>query len=207
MTDPERKAVVFLVLAGAILWTPLVHVLLGGGPGFLGDLGFRSGPRGNPLAWILGMVVAVLYAGYSVRKIPAVREHWKAISVLKLIAVVAAVGAAVVEEAVFRRLVMDAVMRAGGSIPLQVLVSALVFGLAHGVWGLVTGQWAVGLGVVAATGFLGGALAVVYVVGGRSLAPVIVSHFFITATIQPGIMFAMFRGEVRGGRRPIQPVG
>jgi uncharacterized protein len=205
VTSPERKAIAFLVVAAVILWIPIAHVLLGGGPGFLRDLGFQSGPRGTPAAWILGLVVAGLYASYTIRRVPAVREHWREVSGLKLIAIVAAVGAAVVEEAVFRRMLMDAVMNAGGSIPTQVFVSALIFGLPHGIWGLVTRKWAVGIGVVVATGLVGAGLAIVYVVGGRSLAPVIVSHFLITATIQPGIMFAMFTGEIRGSR--VQPAG
>jgi hypothetical protein len=49
-----------------------------------------------------------------------------------------------------------------------------------------------------ATGTLGTALAFVYVVGHRSLAPVIVAHFTVTATIQPGIMLAAFSGQMRG---------
>jgi hypothetical protein len=48
-----------------------------------------------------------------------------------------------------------------------------------------------------ATGALGTALAFVYVIGNRSLAPVIVAHFLVTATIQPGILFAAFSGEMR----------
>ena len=48
-----------------------------------------------------------------------------------------------------------------------------------------------------ATGTLGAALGVVYVVGDRSLAPVIISHFIVTATIQPGIMFAAFSGQMQ----------
>jgi uncharacterized protein len=52
-----------------------------------------------------------------------------------------------------------------------------------------------------ATGTVGGALAVVYLVGERSLAPPIVSPFLITATIQPGITFAAFSGRMgRYGR-------
>ncbi|HUF17494.1 MAG TPA: CPBP family intramembrane glutamic endopeptidase [Thermoanaerobaculia bacterium] len=169
---------------------------MGRPPGFLRDLGFLSGPAGTPLAWILALAVAFAYATYTVRNNPLVREHWRALSAAKLLGVTAAVGAAVVEEAFFRRVIMDAVLSAGGGSLVQVVVSGLVFGLAHGVYGIVTGRLAVGLGVMIATGTVGIALGAVYVIGERSLAPVIVSHFIITATIQPGIMYAAFSGQM-----------
>jgi membrane protease YdiL (CAAX protease family) len=50
---------------------------------------------------------------------------------------------------------------------------------------------------VIATGTLGAALALVYVISDRSLAPPIVSHFLVTAVIQPGILFAAFSGQMR----------
>ena len=53
-----------------------------------------------------------------------------------------------------------------------------------------------GLGAAVATGILGAALGVVYVVGERSLAPIIVSHFIITAVIQPGILYAAFSEQM-----------
>ena len=53
-----------------------------------------------------------------------------------------------------------------------------------------------GLGAVVATGILGTALGIVYIAGERSLAPVSVSHFLITAVIQPGILLAAFSGQM-----------
>lgn len=189
------KAVLFLAIAGSILWIPVAALLLGNTPHFLRDLGFLSGPRGTPLAWIMGIIVAIVYAGYTVRNNPFVREHWRALSLLKLLGIIAAVGAAIVEEAFFRRLLMDYLMHAGWSNVFQVIMTGVVFGLAHGIWGIATGRFYIGFGVTIATGLLGVALGIVYLLGERSLAPVIVSHFIITATIQPGIMFSVFSGR------------
>jgi membrane protease YdiL (CAAX protease family) len=47
-----------------------------------------------------------------------------------------------------------------------------------------------------ATGMLGVALAIVFVVGGRSLAPCIAAHFLINALIEPGLVLAATRGEM-----------
>src|SRR5712692_2106763 len=181
----KRNAVLFLLVAGGIMWVPVVPLLLGSPPLFLRNLGFLSGPRGTPAAWCLGLLIAALYSAYAVRHIPLVREHWHALSLLKLLGLLVAVAAAPVEEAFFRRLLMGALMRADWSIAAQVLTSGLVFGVAHASWALITGRVEVGLGAMVATGTLGTALAFVYVLGNRSLAPVIVAHFIVTATIQP----------------------
>lgn len=203
----KRNAILFIVVATAGLWAfallnedglfsssgPYVNTK----PEFsLRDLGFLSGPGGTPLAWILALAVGVGYSVYSVRNIPLVRQHWRKLSVLKLLGVSLAFAAAIVEEAAFRRLVMDLVLNAGGGSIIQVIASGLLFGFVHGIWGIMTGRIAVGVGTMIATGTLGAALGVVYLVGERSLAPPIVSHFIITAVIQPGIMFAAFTGTM-----------
>ena len=198
----KRNAVIFLVAGGGIMWVPVTQLLLGHPPRFLRDLGFLSGPRGTLIAWSLGLVIAVLYSAYAIRNIPLVREHWRAISFVKLLGVLVAVAAAVVEEAFFRRLLMNALMRAGWSTVTQVFASGFVFGVAHASWALVTGRVAIGVGAMIATGTLGTALGLVYVLGDRSLAPVIVAHFVVTATIQPGIMFAAFSGQMRQDAPP-----
>ena len=163
---------------------------------FLQNLGFMSGPGGTPIAWVLGHAVAFGYSAFAILNIPMVREHCCALSAAKVLSLAAAFAAAIVEEAFFRRLVMDTLSAAGISTAGQIFGSGLLFGLAHGVWGIVTGRFVPGCGAVIATGILGTALGVVYVAGERSLAPVIVSHFLITATIQPGILFAAFSGQM-----------
>lgn len=194
---PEKQAVTFLVVAGGILWIPMAWTLLGRPPGFMRNLGFLAGPSGTPLAWVLGLVVAILYAGFTVRSIHLVRRHWRAVSWFKLLGIVVAVAAATVEEAFFRRLLMDSLMRAGWPAPGQVFASGIIFGAAHGIWGVVTGRFMVGVRVMVATGIVGLALAVVYLVGDRGLPPVVISHFIVTATIQPGITIAAFSGRMR----------
>ena len=196
ISKAEGKALVFLLIAGIILWIPVMQFFMGDPPDFLQDLGFVSGPAGTPLAWILAMVVAVGYSGFTVFNNPLVRTYCCSITWFKLLAVVIAIAAAIVEEAFFRRLVMDGVLKAGGGAVVQVLASGLIFGIAHGLLGIVTGKFYVGLGAMMATGSLGLLLGIIFIIGDRSLLPVIVAHFLITATIQPGIMIAAFLGEM-----------
>ncbi|HXH07437.1 MAG TPA: CPBP family intramembrane glutamic endopeptidase [Vicinamibacterales bacterium] len=200
----KRNVMVFLVLAGGAMWIPVAQALFGRPPGFLRDLGFLSGPSGTFVAWSGGFAIAGLYSAYAVRRIPLVRQYWRAVCLVKFVGVLAAISAAVVEEAFFRRFLMDALLRVGWPDALQVIASGVVFGIAHASWALVTGHVAVGVGAMMATGTLGTGLALVYILGDRSLAPVIVAHFMVTATIQPGIMFAAFSGQMRQQVTPPQ---
>jgi membrane protease YdiL (CAAX protease family) len=121
---------------------------------------------------------------------------------VKFVGVLVAISAAIVEEAFFRRFLMDALLRAGRPDALQVIASGVIFGTAHASWALVTGHVVVGFGAMIATGTLGTGLAFVYILGDRSLAPAIVAHFLVTATIQPGIMFAAFSRRMRQQEPP-----
>jgi uncharacterized protein len=164
---------------------------------FLRDLGFFSGPRGTPLAWFLAFLTAIAYIAFAVKGVPAVGRTWRKISWLKGLMFLAAIAAATVEEAFFRRIVMESMRHLGASVALQVLASATVFGLAHAVWGMIKRNLLVAARTVLATGIMGGLLAVVYVVGDRSLAPCIVAHFLITFALEPGLLLAAVTGEWR----------
>jgi membrane protease YdiL (CAAX protease family) len=47
-----------------------------------------------------------------------------------------------------------------------------------------------------ATGSLGLLLAVVFVIGGRNLAPCIISHMLINFFAEPGLVLSALRGEM-----------
>jgi membrane protease YdiL (CAAX protease family) len=115
---------------------------------------------------------------------------------LKLLAVLAAVAAAVLEEVIFRRWIMDYLDRNSTGVALQVVVSGVAFGLAHGFWGFFGRSFAAALQAVIASGVLGAMLGVVYIMSDRSLAPCIVAHFIITALIESGLVLAAFRGQL-----------
>jgi peptidoglycan/LPS O-acetylase OafA/YrhL len=79
-----------------------------------------------------------------------------------------------------------------------VAATAIIFGGAHGVWGLFGRQWRVAAGAAAATGVLGALLGIVYVVSGRDVAPCIWSHMLINLAIE---ILADCRGGVSGRPR------
>ena len=195
--SPERLVALLLGVLAFPMAIPTARKLLGHDAGFLRDLGFLSGPPGTLLAWGLALVVAAAYIGFAVGNVPPVARTWRQMRWLKLLALAAAIAAATVEEALFRRTVMDAVMQRGGGVGLQVLLSAVTFGLAHALFGLIKRNVGAAVRASVITGLLGGALGVVYAVGGRSLAPCIASHFLITLALEPGLLLAAVTGEWR----------
>jgi len=162
---------------------------------FFHYLGFAPGRAGNPFGWAAAIVVAVIFIGYATR-LPSVRENLVKPSFLKLLAIGVAVFAGVLEEVIFRKWVMDWLLTDGYGSVVQILGSALAFGFVHAIWGLMGKSLRAASGAMLATGTLGGLLAVVYVVGGRSLLPCITAHFLINVFIEPGLVLAAIRGEM-----------
>ena len=62
--------------------------------------------------------------------------------------------------------------------------------------GVFRGSVVAAIGASTATTVLGLALAIVYIVSGRVLAPCVVSHFLINLIIEPGLILAAVRGEM-----------
>ena len=195
--SPDTFAVLILSILASPMAIPTARKFLGHNSGFLRDLGFLSGPSGTAAAWILALLVAVAYIGFAVRNVPPVARTWIKLDWRKLVVFFAAIAAATVEEAVFRRLVMDLVLVRGGGPVLQVLAPAVIFGGAHSIFGLIKRNASAAWRASHITGILGGALGIVYVIGGRSLAPCIAAHFLITLALEPGLLTAAITDEWR----------
>jgi membrane protease YdiL (CAAX protease family) len=107
-----------------------------------------------------------------------------------VLALIAALVAGVVEEVIFRGYVMTTLARMGYRNLVQVLVSGTAFAIAD------VYRFAPPATFLATQGFtlvLGIALGMVYVIGKRSLTPVIVSHALIDAMIEPWLLLSFFR--------------
>lgn len=193
--SPRIVAAVMLTILALLLSAPIVDYALSPRGDWLNPLGFREWTDVPAVAWVSAIATGIFFAAFSIRGIPAVRATWREFSWLKFISLWAAAGAAVVEEALFRRVIMDGVAGLGGNHLLQVLASALGFGLAHAVWGLIKLDPWVAVSSVVATTIMGLGLAVVYLLADRNLAPCIVGHFLITGAIEPGLMIAAVTGR------------
>jgi membrane protease YdiL (CAAX protease family) len=201
----RRKA--GLILGGLVLFQCcfLALYLTRGLHHFLVYLGFLAG-RHTPrlIGWAASLLVAAGYIALC-RRLPSVRAEFIRPSGLKLLAIALAVVAGCLEEIVFRAMLMDALANHGIGIVLQIILSGLLFGVAHGIWAFFRGSWQAGAGAIVATGILGASLAVVYIVGGRSLAPCVAAHFLLNIFAEPGLVLAAIRGEMGRGLRPPAP--
>jgi membrane protease YdiL (CAAX protease family) len=199
-SDTTKAAAIlgsFLLIEG---WWVIVNASTGL-RSFLGILGFAPGRLGTPLGWLLALIVTAAFTYYSAR-LPSVRHNMFRPSLLKLLAILMAVAAGILEEAIFRRMLMNHLQSEGFSAAVQIILSGLTFGVAHGIWGLFGRNVAAAVGATLATGALGTALGIVYIASHRSVASCIVAHVVIDFFIEPGLVLAAIRGEMR--RQPLR---
>jgi len=89
------------------MFTPLAMILAGRRIAVFEHLGFESGSLASPLWWVLALIVAGAYVIYTMRAIPLVADMQREISWFKLLGIASAVVGGIVEEAIFRRWLMD----------------------------------------------------------------------------------------------------
>ncbi len=189
LSRTQRILLSLLVIQAAIL-----ALMFSGNPSRVPEyLGFAAGRQGTGLAWILAAITAVAYV-WSASSLSDVKLYLFRPDRLKLLAVAVAVMAGIIEEVIFRKLVMDSLQARGFGSAVQVAASALSFGVVHLVWGVKS--LAAGINAALSTTILGAALAVVYIVGERSLAPCVVAHVLISGLIEPGLMLAAVSGRI-----------
>ena len=153
-----------------------------------------------PYAWLLEALTAIGYIIYTAQMIPTVRDnllHFKGL--LKWIAVYAAITGGIVEETVFRKMLMEWLNNNGFDTALQIVISGIAFGTVHYSWGLFGGNHRIGTGSAISTMLLGFLLALVYVVGDRNVLPAITAHTIINLFAEPWLMLHAV-GSAQGGR-------
>ncbi len=197
--------------AKRIVWAFLLGVIVAEGVAII--LSFRARPDlpaalmrftfavpGTLGAWALAALVTVLYVAFTAAGSAIVRTHllrpgrWRPHAAMVAAAVPMALISGFFEEAFFRRTLMDVAQHHGAAIAMQVAISALAFGAVHAVWGVMGGSLRGALGAMLSTSALGAALAVVYVLGGRSVAPCIAAHIAINLMIEPWLIITAATG-------------
>lgn len=142
-----------------------------------GELGFTR--LGSWKGWLLMFALV----GLNLLSHPFVRDGgpYPLAGYTLYAAVMIGLPTAFIEETVFRGFAIAVLKKGGFGVAAQVLVSGLLFGLAH--VGYLTSDWT----VIVGTAVFGIAFAGIYVAGGRSLWPVIVGH-----AINDGVMMPYF---------------
>jgi hypothetical protein len=189
-----------LILGGLSLtmFSPLAMVLIGYQLPMFQNLGFERNSIASPIAWILAAIVGIVYVSYTLKAIPFIASMQREISLFKLLGILAAVVGGIVEEVLFRRWVMDTLMFRGFASVTQVIISGIAFGLAHAGWTLLAKRdLKFSLPAIISTSILGVFLAIIYLAGGRNLAPCIFTHVMINVVIEPWLMLSAVSGKWR----------
>ena len=162
----------------------------------LADLGFDR--RASPWGWLAAAAVTAFFlansfSGPACRGLCFIDPHawlidWSPFRLASSLAI--GVTAGICEETMFRGFVI-AQARDGGAPPfVQVLLSGVLFGLAHlGMAGL-SGRFdvAAAIGIVGSTTVFGIVFAAIYLLGRRSLMPVMIAHGIFAFTTEPWMM-------------------
>lgn len=201
LSTPRAMAAFRGAFAIALDWLEVIAMivllrLMGRG---LSDIGWAR--RAPVRGWVAAIVAAALYLGFAfsgpiLRGAPILTD-WSVFRIAMALGI--AITAGFCEEAIFRGFVMSRARDGGAPVWLQILLSAVLFGLAHGGWGSMGGKFEVGamIGAMIATTILGVLLAGAYVLSRRSLVPVVAAHALIDMVIEPWlILFALTGGFV-----------
>lgn len=149
-------------------------------------------------AWVMALLFAALSIGSNLRFLP--RMHVPIAYAFMppgfhlVAALLLGITAGFCEEVLFRAFLMTEFAKAGYGKVMQVLIPGVAFGLAHAGYlnqGLL--PW---LGIMLPTAFLGMMWGIAYLLGRRSLLPVVVAHFLNDATALPWIAFFMVTGSL-----------
>jgi membrane protease YdiL (CAAX protease family) len=191
--SPEQRFLLWILGGVIVEWFFVVvlwFVLRARGSSFR-DLGVWR--LGTWPAWVMALLFAALSIGSNLRFLP--RMHIP-ISYAFLppgfhlvAALLLGITAGFCEEVLFRAFLMTEFANAGYGNVMQVLMPGLAFGLAHAIYlnqGLL--PW---LGIMLPTAFLGMMWGIAYLLGRRSLLPVLVAHFLNDATALPWVAFFM----------------
>lgn len=151
-------------------------------------------PPGTALAWLCAAGLTLLYVAYAAFNSAVIRAHllrpsrWRPFIALCIVAVPMALISGYFEEAFFRKFLMDVALRHGQSAAMQIVLSAVAFGFVHAIWGIASGNFRGAIGSMLATGLLGAGLAVIYLIGGRSVAPCMAAHTVINLLLEPWLI-------------------
>ncbi|MEK5529364.1 CAAX protease family protein [Viridibacillus sp. FSL H7-0596] len=158
-------------------------------------LGYSSEMLLNLPMWFFTLLIVIGYISYTMIAIPYVKRNLLTFSWLKLIGIWAAIVSGIVEEVVFRHLLMDYVLSIGLSNFSQMLISGIAFGIAHGAWVLLRGEIKIALPAILSTTILGCLLAMLYIYTGRSTFAPIIAHILINMVIEPWLMLSAISGK------------
>lgn len=187
-----------LVSIASMLSISIIFWYLNNPRGFIENkLGYSSEMMFNFSMLFFTLLIVTGYISYTLLAIPFVKSHLFTFSWLKLIGIWAAIVTGIVEEIIFRHFLMEYLLSIEFSNLSQVLISGIIFGIAHGAWVLLRGELKIALPVILSTTILGCLLAMLYIYTGRSTFAPIIAHILINMIIEPWLMLSAISGKWR----------
>ena len=152
----------------------------------MADLGW--GKPSRPLAIVLGTLLGVFWGVFgSFGYLRFVKDaNIFEISLFRLLMALAGALVAFLEDVMTRGLIMNELQRLGSSNRLQVLASSVLFSLYHSIWGFNVISFIVGL-------IYGLMLGGLFVLGRRSLTPVILGHSLALLLGEPFLTMSLMQ--------------
>ena len=191
--DKKENLIAGLILAGmaSSMLIPLIRWFINDPTNlFRQRMGFNEVIAEIPFSWVLAIITAVAYIFYTAYFDKIVRQNLFKFNLLKIVGIYAAIVSGIFEEIFFRQMLMDWLQNIGTNVFLQIVVSAIAFGVAHGLWGLFSQDRSFTIAAVASTTILGLLLAITYIIGGRNVLPAIVAHMLINLFIEPWLILS-----------------
>jgi len=194
----KNRMISFLILTGFSTSMSIPLVLWGFKKTdyFLNRIGFTESVLSLHFAWILALLISIGYISYTFKAVPFVRKSQSEFSMLKIIGIWAALASGIVEELFFREMVISWLQNMGLGNILQVVMSALFFGMAHAIWVLFRGDAKIIIPVVVSTTVLGVLLGLLFLISSRNLLPCIVSHTLINLVVEPWLILSAVSGKM-----------
>lgn len=160
--------------------------------GFMYFMGFNASAFKIPLAWLSSIILTIGYITYTARMIPLVRNNlFNFIGALKWIGIYAALTGGIMEELVFRKIIMDWLNVNDIDVVSQIFISGVAFGLVHLSWSFLGGNLRIGIGSTLSTFILGLLLAIIYIISDRNVLPAIFAHVTINLFVEPWLMVSV----------------
>lgn len=187
----RQKFISGLLIVGISTFMALFIIigLINNPAGFINFMGINKTAFDIPLAWVVAILVSICYIIYTAHMIPIVRQNlFNFNSWFKLLGVYAAFSSGIVEELVFRQMLMNWLDTSGINVILQIIISALAFGFLHFSWSLFGGNIKIGIASTMSTIVLGASLAFIYVIAERNVLPVIIAHMIINLFVEPWLI-------------------
>lgn len=138
---PRRTAAIVLIAISAFMTSFIIIWCANGVMDFLNYLGINRSALQLPYAWMLAAATAAGYILYTAQMIPEVRRNLFCFKgIFKWLGIYAALVGGIVEEAVFRQMLMDWLHDSGTGTLLQVILSALAFTTRGPCWEGISAQ-------------------------------------------------------------------